>query len=136
MNDCIMIKGLSLFAYHGVNDEEKRNGQVFLIDIVLHCDLKKPSRSDNLEDTVNYAQALKAARAAFLLDRYDLIERAAGAIADKMLELFEQVTAVEVTVEKPEAPISARFDYVAVRVCRSRSETGEAQRGMQCGAAE
>ena len=122
MNDCIMIKGLSLFAYHGVNDDEKRNGQVFSIDVVLHCDLSEPSRSDRLEDTVNYAQALKATRAAFLLDRYDLIERAAGAIADKMLELFEQVSAVEVTVQKPEAPISARFDYVAVQVCRERGQ--------------
>ena len=123
MKDCIMINGLSLFAYHGVNDEEKRNGQVFQIDITMHCDLSKPSRSDNLEDTVNYAHALKTARAAFLLDRYDLIERAAGAIADKLLETFGQIISVEVTVEKPEAPISARFDYVAVRICRNRGET-------------
>ena len=37
--DTIYIKGLEIFAYHGVNPEEKRDGQVFLLDIAMVADL-------------------------------------------------------------------------------------------------
>ena len=63
--DTIHIKGLRLFAYHGVNPEEKRDGQTFLLDIQLHADLSQARHSDRLDDTVNYAAVVKAVRAAF-----------------------------------------------------------------------
>ena len=53
--DTIHIKGLRLFAYHGVNPEEKRDGQTFLLDIQLHAGLSQARHSDRLDDTVNYA---------------------------------------------------------------------------------
>ena len=42
--DCITIKGLDLFAYHGVNPEEKRDGQHFLLDIHMSADLSRARR--------------------------------------------------------------------------------------------
>ena len=39
--DKISIKGLKLFAYHGVNPEEKENGQKFVIDIDYYVDMTK-----------------------------------------------------------------------------------------------
>ena len=53
--DKITISGLDIFAYHGVNPEEKRYGQHFLLDITLEADLSRARHSDNLADTVNYA---------------------------------------------------------------------------------
>ena len=39
--DKIIIKNLRLFAYHGVNEEEKINGQNFALDIECKLDLEE-----------------------------------------------------------------------------------------------
>ena len=118
--DTIYIKGLEIFAYHGVNPEEKRDGQHFYIDADLYCDLTEACASDNLDKTVNYAKAVKAIRAAMTEQSYDLIERAAEVVCQRLLDNFDKILKVELTLKKPEAPISAVFDYVAVCITRER----------------
>lgn len=120
--DKIIIKDLKLFAYHGVNPEEKRDGQTFYLDITAEVDLKKAGESDNLDDTVSYAKMLKTARAVFTAEKYDLIEKAAEVTASEILESYAQVKSVTVLVKKPEAPIKADFGYVAVEITRSRGD--------------
>lgn len=119
-NDKIIIKDLKLFAYHGVNEEEKINGQNFTLDIICETDMSKACATDDLNDTVSYAKIIKAVRAEFVKEKYDLIERAAQVTADCILNSFPSVSAVEVTLKKPEAPIKADFDYVAVSIRRER----------------
>ena len=123
--DTIHIKGLRLFAYHGVNPEEKRDGQTFVLDLRLGADLSQARRSDRLEDTVNYAAVVKAVRAAFTARRFDLIERAAQAVCDAVLEGFPQVEEVSLLLQKPEAPVSAEFDYMAVEITQRREEAAK-----------
>ena len=123
--DTIHIKGLRLFAYHGVNPEEKRDGQTFVLDLRLGADLSRARRSDRLEDTVNYAAVVKAVRAAFTARSFDLIERAAQAVCDAVLEGFPQVEEVSLLLQKPEAPVSAEFDYMAVEITQRREEAAK-----------
>ena len=123
--DTIHIKGLRLFAYHGVNPEEKRDGQTFVLDLRLGADLSRARRSDRLEDTVNYAAVVKAVRAAFTGGGFDLIERAAQAVCDAVLEGFPQVEEVSLLLQKPEAPVSAEFDYMAVEITQRREEAAK-----------
>ena len=118
--DKIVIKGLKLFAYHGVNPEEKRDGQNFVIDITANIPLLKAGQSDELVDTVSYAKILKTARAAFCENKYDLIETAAQHVAAAVLKEYKEPSEVTVCVKKPEAPIKADFDYVAVEITRGR----------------
>ena len=118
--DKISIKGLKLFAYHGVNPEEKENGQNFVIDLDYYVNINKACQMDSLDDTVSYAKVVKTIRRVFTAEKYDLIERAAQVIADAVLDEFEDIFKVEVNLKKPEAPISADFDYVAVSITRER----------------
>ena len=118
--DKITIKGLRLFAYHGVNPEEKENGQPFELDIEYRLPLEKACQSDDLNDTVSYAAVVKCVRAAFLAEKYDLIERAAQAVADAILASFPPITGVVITLKKPQAPVKADFDYMAVTIERTR----------------
>ncbi|WP_294825420.1 dihydroneopterin aldolase [uncultured Eubacterium sp.] len=118
--DKISIKGLKLFAYHGVNPEEKENGQNFVIDLDYYVNIARACQMDTLDDTVSYAKVVKTIRRVFTAEKYDLIERAAQVIADAVLDEFEDIFKVEVTLKKPEAPISADFDYVAVSIMRER----------------
>ncbi len=118
--DTVIIKNLKLFCYHGVNPEEKVEGQNFVFDIEACIDLSLPCKTDNVEDTVSYAKVIKTVRRVAQSEKNDLIERVAERVADAVLSEYEKVNSVRVTVKKPEAPIKAEFDYVAVSVERSR----------------
>lgn len=118
--DKIIIKGLKLFAYHGVNPEEKEQGQDFIFDIVLHVNMNKACSSDHVEDTVSYAKVVKTVRRVFCEKKYDLLERCAQETAQAILEEYPAVFTVEITLKKPQAPVKADFDYMAVNIVRSR----------------
>ena len=119
--DKIIINDLHLFAYHGVNLEEKINGQNFYLDITAHADLSKACRTDDIDDTVSYSKMIKRAAFAFTAEKYDLIEKAAQTVADILLREFPPLQVVDVTVRKPEAPVKAEFGYVAVAIRRERN---------------
>ena len=118
--DKIKVQGLKLYAYHGVNPEEKVDGQEFILDIKAYLSLDLPCVSDNVDDTVSYAKIIKTARRVFLAEKYDLLEKAAQTVADAILSEFPKIEKVKVEVKKPVAPIKADFDYVSVEITRSR----------------
>lgn len=118
--DKILIRDLTLFAYHGVNPEEKENGQHFRLDIDLHVNMNKACRSDDVEDTVSYAKVIKTVRRVFTAGKYDLLEKAAQVTADAVLEEYPEVFRVDIVLKKPEAPIKADFGWVGVAISRDR----------------
>ncbi len=119
--DKITVKNLKIFAYHGVNPEEKENGQNFVIDLDYYLDLSAACRSDNLDDTVSYAKVVKTVTRAFTENTYDLIEKAAQTVADAVLETFSAIERVDITLKKPEAPVKADFEYMAVSISRVKN---------------
>jgi dihydroneopterin aldolase len=121
MSDTIFITGLALHAYHGVMQHEAKVGQTFRLDLVLDIDLAAAARSDKLKDTVSYDMVAKTVSETFCARRYRLVEAAAGAVANAVLESCPQVSAVRVTVHKPHAPIAATFDDVGVSIERQRN---------------
>lgn len=120
MMDKILIRGLKVFAYHGVNPEEKCDGQNFVLDLTLDVDLAKPCRTDDVEDTVSYSKVAKTVIKVMAEASYDLIERAAQRVAEQVLEEYPPVQSVEVVLKKPEAPVKADFEYFAVQIFRKR----------------
>jgi dihydroneopterin aldolase len=120
MSDTIFIHGLLIHARHGVMEHEAAVGQRFVIDLELSTDLSESARTDRLSHTVSYADVVDAATAAFAGKNYRLLERAAGAVADAILDAFPRITAVKVTVHKPHAPIAALFHDVGVIITRHR----------------
>lgn len=120
--DKIIIKDLRIFAFHGVNPEEKENGQDFEIDLTAELDLSVPCVTDCVEDTVSYAKIIKTVIAVFTASKYDLLEKAAQSVCDAVLKHYKKIRAVEITLKKPEAPIKADFAYVAVQLRRERND--------------
>lgn len=120
--DQIQIRGLKVFAWHGVGLEEKKEGQPFILDIDMECNLKKAGETDSLGDTVNYAAVIEEVTRVMREKSYDLIERAASRAAEAVLKMDERIIRVRVLLKKPEAPIQAQFDYVAVEVTRERKD--------------
>jgi len=122
MTDAVFVTGLALHAYHGVMQHEAKVGQTFSLDLVLDIDLTAASRSDKLADTVGYDQVVDVASKAFCTRRYRLVEAAAGAVAEGVLDRFPTVLSVRVTVHKPHAPIAATFADVGVTITRARKK--------------
>jgi dihydroneopterin aldolase len=120
MSDAIFVNGLLLHAYHGVMPHEAKVGQPFKLDLVLDIDLSEASRTDTLKHTVSYETLVKTASEAFCTRRYRLVEAAAGAVADAVLDRYPKVRGIRVTVRKPHAPIAATFDDVGVIIVRTR----------------
>lgn len=119
--DKIIIKNLKVYAYHGVNDFEKQNGQIFLIDVKLKFkSLSKPCVSDDLNDTVSYSKVIKTVSKVAAEKKYNLLETLAEKIANAILDEYSLVQKVSVSVKKPMAPIKTSFDYVGVKITRSR----------------
>ena len=124
--DRIELRGLRVFARHGVLDTERRSGQEFVIDAVLWLDTRPAAGSDDLSKTVDYgALANRLVRLAEeppvrLIET--LAERlAAGCLSEPL------VAEVEITVHKPQAPIAHPFTDVTITIRRARPSYGPQQ---------
>lgn len=121
MLDTIMIRGLRVYAYHGVKEDEKRKGQPFVLDIDVKADMKAACESDDINNAINYSAVTKVVLATMTAEKNDLIERAAERVAQAILATFP-ADEVTVTLKKPRAPVGADFDYMAVQITRRRAQ--------------
>ncbi|WP_300680619.1 dihydroneopterin aldolase [Nocardioides sp.] len=116
--DELAVYGVECYGYHGVFDFERREGQIFVIDLVLGLDTSTAAATDDLRETVHYGNLVDDVKAAVERDPVDLIETLAQRIADVVL-LEQRVEWVKVTVHKPDAPIQATFRDVALTITRA-----------------
>ena len=123
MADRITLTGLRVRGFHGVFDHERRDGQDFVVDIVLWLDLSDAAATDDLTATVHYGELAQLAARVVAGPPRDLIEAVAGEIADSVMSTYP-VQAVEVTLHKPSAPIPLDFQDVSVTIRRSAQRAG------------
>ena len=117
--DVLSILGIEVYAHHGVFDHERRDGQPFVIDLVLGVDTRAAAASDDLRDTVDYGSLVDHVVSEVSRDPVDLIETLAQRIASACL-LDGRVQWARVTVHKPDAPIQATFRDVQLTITRRR----------------
>lgn len=116
-SDRISLTGLRVRGHHGVLPKERRDGQDFVVDAVLHLDLRTAGETDDLSRTVHYGELAERLAAVVAGEPVDLLETLAGRLADVCLA-SGPVERVEVTVHKPSAPIALEFADVSVTVAR------------------
>ena len=117
--DRITLTGLAANGYHGVHEAERRSGQLFVADVVLHLDTRRAAAGDDLTRTVDYGVIARQVHAVLAGEPVALIETLAERIAATVLA-EPGVQVVDVTVHKPQAPIDVPFADVAVTVRRDR----------------
>ena len=117
----IFVKNLKLFGYHGVNPEEKINGQDFIFNATVHLkeDCEKPdiALSDDISDTVNYSEIITVIKDVNSAKKFDLLETLSKQIAQNILNVSPLISKVKVKVEKPNPPIKEDLESVGV-VCK------------------
>lgn len=77
----IEVHGLEVFGRHGVNEEERRDGQAFLVDVTLR--VREPER-DAIEATLDYRRVREIVRAVNDGESFRLLETFAASIADAL----------------------------------------------------
>lgn len=120
MTDRILVERIAVFAYHGVLAEEARIGQRFYISLDCALDLGAAGRSDDVSQTVSYADLTAVVMRIATERRFALIEALAEAIAGEILDGCPLVDTVEVRVDKPSAPVPAVIDQVSISIRRHR----------------
>ena len=108
----IELAGLELHGYHGVEEDERREGQRFLFDLWLDVP-EDAARSDRIEDAVDYREVVAAVRAVSDGRAYALLEALATAVAEALLVRFP-LARVRVRVRKPDVRLDAPVEWSAV----------------------
>lgn len=120
MNDRISLRGIDVFAYHGVFPAERELGQRFVIDAELYVDCFAAAVSDSLEQALDYSAVHKRIRRWATEEKFKLIESLAHHLCVALLGEFE-LDRVVVTVHKPNAPLPDFNGSVSVTLERDRN---------------
>jgi len=102
----IELKGLRFYAYHGVCPQERIVGTWYTLDIEVIADVSKAIESDNVKDTVSYAEIAEIARIEMKTPS-DLLEHVAGRIAEKMQERFPSLQSISISLTKENPPVGS-----------------------------
>jgi dihydroneopterin aldolase len=121
----IELRGIALHGHHGVLDQERREGQRFLVDVELELEDERAASSDHIEDAVDYRAVVARVQEVSDARAYHLLEAFSSALADALLAELP-VTAVRVRVRKPDVVLDPPVEYAAVSVERRRAPGAEA----------
>ncbi len=122
MTGHIHLTNLVFYGHHGVAPEETRLGQRFSIDLTLTLDISAAAASDDVADTVNYAEVYALVRRIVEDEPRRLIESVAVRILDALLDAHPRLTEVAIVLRKPSAPIPGALDHVAIETRLTRAD--------------
>ena len=125
--DAIIIEGLKVDTVVGCFNWERQIIQPLMLDLTIHNDLSQAVQSDELEDTLNYAQICELAAQVIQQAQPKLIEHAAQLVLESLFTTFSSIESIIITIRKP--AIIAQANAVGIRLERNRNDfcarTGE-----------
>lgn len=117
----VEISGLSVYTHHGVDEAERRVGQRLVFDVSLEVGSSDAILTDNVEDTVDYADAAQQILLAAQERSYRTLERVCSVVADRLMDRYE-AESVSVRASKPEPPMPLSVEEVSVEVRKERPD--------------
>lgn len=118
--DSLKIKGLEIFAHHGVFPAEKELGQKFIIDLQLDYDMTKAGRTGDLTQSVHYGDLSQQLTSWCQSRQEDLIETVAYHLVEQIFSHYPLVSRVSLTLKKPWAPVHLPLETCAVTLVREK----------------
>ena len=120
--DSIALNEMIFYAYHGVRDTEKEQGQRFIINFKAELNFEEAAKNDDLEKTVSYSEVYRELEKIFKEKKYDLLESAAYQIIKGIFKAFPLLQFIEVEIKKPAVPIAGILSSASVKMSRKRKE--------------
>ena len=122
MKTVLFIDNLEVFANHGLFEEENKLGQKFIFDIECELNYKEAMISDEMTDSISYADIAEVVVKTATTNTFNLLERLAGEILKNIFTEFSQIENINLKINKPGAPIKYHFEKCGVEVKVSREE--------------
>jgi dihydroneopterin aldolase len=113
----IEVVGIELLGYHGVFEEERRQGQRFVVDVWLETADERAAETDSIDDAVDYRDVVAVVREVSEARAYHVLEALAAALAERLRGL-PGVASVRVRVRKPDVQLDLPVEHAAVTVER------------------
>lgn len=120
MQNKIIIKGLRLYAYHGVMELERKVGAYFTIDCEVETDMHEALESDFVSDTISYADLYETIKREMATPSF-LVEHAAGRIVKAILAEYPKVQSVRIRLLKDNPPMGADCEGAGVELVKYRT---------------
>lgn len=113
MKSKIILEDIKIYAYHGVLQEEAIIGNHYVVNLEVHSDLEKASQSDDLNDTINYAEINEIVHQEMEI-RSQLLEHVIGRIIKKIETAFPQITFIKIKLTKTVPPMPGEMKGVSL----------------------
>jgi len=113
MKSKIILEDIKIYAYHGVLPEEAIIGNHYVVNLEVHADLEKASQSDDLDDTINYAEINSIIHQEMQI-RSQLLEHVIGRIINKIENQFPRITFIKIKLTKTIPPMPGEMKGVSL----------------------
>ncbi|HTN68560.1 MAG TPA: dihydroneopterin aldolase [Dysgonamonadaceae bacterium] len=113
MKTSIKLSDIRFFAYHGVLEQERKAGNNYVVNISMDADLSLACKSDNVEDTINYAEVYNIVEKE-MKQPSNLIEHVAMRILKSIKSSFPQILNIEVRLAKNNPPVRGEIKCAEV----------------------
>lgn len=114
----IQIEEMEFYAFHGHYKEEQIVGNRFLVDLEIETDMSKASKSDQLEDALNYQTAYRLLKNEMKKHTSNLLENIGKRILDALYDEFEGIEKATVKIRKMNPPMGGQMKCVSVTMSR------------------
>lgn len=111
----ITLENMEFHAYHGCLEHEKKLGNIFIVTVEMEIDTQKASKTDKLEDTLNYQQVYDIVKEE--MDKpANLIEHVGQRVFDSLCIAFPSVKSFTVKLSKLNPPLGGKTESVTIRL--------------------
>lgn len=114
----IYLEDVKIYAYHGVLPEENTIGTYYILNAELHTDLWKAAESDDLNDTISYADINDIIHQEMKI-KSQLLEHAAGRIILKIHDNFPQIDYIKLKLTKTAPPMQGEMKGASIELEKS-----------------
>ena len=113
MSSKILLENIKIHAFHGVLPEEKILGTYYILNLTIKADIWKAAETDDLKDTINYAEINNIIHEEMKIPS-ELLEQVAGRIIDKIRQKFPQIISIKLKITKTKPPMQCEIDGVNI----------------------
>ena len=108
----IKLENLTFFAFHGLNEEEIKDGQDFILNLDISYNLA--NSCDSIDSTINYIDLYKIVKSSFSEKRFNLLESLANKLIADIKSSYESIYYIKISIRKPSISIDSNKDFINV----------------------
>ena len=108
----IKLENLTFFAFHGLNEEEIKDGQDFILNVDISYNLA--NSCDSIDSTIDYIDLYKIVKSSFSEKRFNLLESLANKLIVDIKSRYESICYIKISIRKPSISIGSNKDFINV----------------------